>query len=153
MSSSTLSPLSSTTLDNSIIPVPSLSTSGWVTSLHQKADLLLAHLFAADKSQTFIYKGQVTSMQWLVQQYSNDPNKMANEMQDALGIYFLRYYPDPNPIVEVSVMNIDPTTTNAVNLNIWIQVIENGQTYSIAQLLNIVDSKFTLITNAINNGL
>lgn len=146
----TLTPFSSTTLNNTIVPVPTLSSSGWVTALHEKADLLLSHLFAADLTQSFLYDGQVTSIQGIVEQYSNDPVKLSGAMQDAVTKYFTRYY--SSPIVETTLNDIDPATTNGVNLNIWIQVVENGQTYSLGAILNVVNSKFTVVTNIINRG-
>ena len=132
-----------------IIPVPVLSPSGWVTDLSNKADALMAHFFESNKSQTQIYGKNITSLQWLVEQYGHDVTQLSLQLRSALENYLSRYY-----ISSVVNINNDNTATNlsgSVTISIHAIVNENGTQYSIGYLLGISNLKITKIMKINNN--
>ena len=133
-----------------IIPVPSLSPQGWITSPAEKADVLFAHLYASMYSQTTLYLGHVTSLQWLVQRYGHDISEITIQMQKWLDVYFRRYYPNG---VDVRVSNDDTAdnVTGNITLTIDIVVTEGTSQYSIGALIRTRDS-ILLEMLRINNG-
>jgi hypothetical protein len=129
------------------IPVPSLSSAGWVTAPADKADLIMAHFFEAEKSQTFLYGDNVTSLQWLVEQFGNNPTSMTQELRDALNVYLNRYY--TGVIVNINVVD---DGTPRYELRVFIQVTEDGKQYSFGKLLQVTNSKISKIISLNNDG-
>ena len=135
-----------------IVPVPSLSLAGWVTSPAEKADLLFSHFYASDKSQTFLYGDNVSNIQWLIEQSAHDIVGLVENMERELTRYLGAYY----SAVSVEVTSDETQGTamdNRVTIRLWCSVTENdGTTYSFGKLLPIVDSKIQKIVNWNNFG-
>ena len=131
------------------VPVPSLSLLGWVDAAAQKADLLISHIFEADKSQTYIYGKQVTSLQWIIEEYGSDILTVCRELRSAIESYLNRYY--DTALVEVTSNDSPTLNTSSITLNLYCKVTEGGQEYSFGKLLEITDSKIAKIMNFNNN--
>jgi len=129
-----------------IIPVPTLSSAGWVTAFADKADKIMAHFFEAEKSQTFIYGSNVSSLQWLVQEYGNRPVAMTQELREALERYLKRYY--TGVIVDVAIRD---DGTPRYELRVSIQVTEEGRNYSFGKELQMNNGALAKIID-LNNG-
>lgn len=133
-----------------VIPVPSLSLAGYVTSPAEKASLLLAHFFASDYNQTALYVNKIANFQFLLQEYGARIPTLCSEVQQTLSQYLLRYYPLG---VQVEV-TADTTTGSEVNLNLNIIASENdGKSYQFGRLIQISDGKFKQVVDVINQGL
>jgi hypothetical protein len=131
------------------IPVPTLSTKGWVTSRYEKCDLLLAQFYASDVNQSNLYAGQIANVQGLIEQYMHDIDNLKQGMRDMLERYLGRYYD------QVSVTVSDDSATNASNkitLYLSITVIELGAQLDLAYAASFIDSKFEKILNLNNTG-
>jgi hypothetical protein len=129
--------------------VPSLSQDGWVTNPKLALDYLLGHFFSAEYSQDPIYRGQITSLQWFVQQYYNSPLQMASALERALTIYFGRY--STNVVVEVKASQ-DSTNSNNYTVSIFAEMDDgNGGRVSISQAKDVSNSRIAAIVAA-NNG-
>lgn len=138
-----------------IVPVPTLSSAGWVRSASQKADFLLSHFYESDKFQTYIYGQNVTNLQWLIEQYGHDIIKVCQEIQRALELYLGRYYES----VAINVVSDDdpainavPNETSSIKLRLYAQVTEKGKDYSFARLIMATNSKFASIVKLNNEG-
>lgn len=125
--------------------VPTLTAAGLVTDISAKLDTLLAYFLVSEKSQTALYGESVTSLNWLVATYGNDPNDLTINTRSALTAYFNRYF---------DTANIQVRTTNLENarytLEMDINVIEDGTTYSAGKEVSIVDSKVIRIIDKLN---
>ena len=130
-----------------VIPVPSLSAAGWVTDASGKADALLSHFFEAYKSQSYLYKDNVTSLQWLIEHYGHDSTELNIKITSALENYLGRYY--DSVVVSVEISDIAETSNTMITLHC--SVIDNGTTYSIGKLLEVSDSSIVKIVTS-NNG-
>lgn len=129
------------------IPVPTLTTAGWVTAPADKADALMSHFFEAEKSQTFLYGSNVSSLQSLVEQYGNNPTNMTQELRSALEDYLGRYY--TGAIVNI---NIYDDGTPRYELRVYVQVTEDGKQYSFGKLLQVNNSKIQKVVSLNNEG-
>ena len=134
-------------LETPIIPVPSLSVAGWVTAPADKASLLMSHFFEAEKSQTLLYGDKVTSLPWLVQQYGHNIIAMTQQLRTSLEVYLARYYEGAS--VEVTPKDDGGTR---YELQVYIQVTQNGKPYSVGKLLQVNNSKIQKIISLNNNG-
>lgn len=128
-----------------------MSTQGWVTDPSTKFDKLLADFFLADHNQTYLYKGNVKSLQGLIAKHGNYIQGLIEELQVTLKTYMERYY----DIVEVSVtpandMYLDPVAR--MELKISIGVNDRGTQAQYGRLLEAKDGAMQRISN-INDGL
>ena len=133
------------------IPVPTLSTAGWVTSPNEKADSLMAHFYASDKFQSYLYFGQVTTVQWLIEQYGHDIPTLVSQMKAALEVYLGRYYDSVNVDMS-SDDSVETVVGNEVELKVYATVSENGKEYSFGALIVAANSKVLRVSKLNNVG-
>ena len=154
MSSSTAVPASSSSQTGSpvvtqfstlTVPVPSLSASGWVYATAEKASLLMAHFFESDYLQSYLYRGKISNIQQLIQEYGNDIINFQSQLTSALELYLGRYYQVAN--VRVTTSDNTGTLAGSVNVSIQADVTENGNTYSIGKLVSINNSIVRTVVN------
>jgi len=132
-----------------ITPVPVLSSAGWITDPSGKIDALLAHFYESMKSQTLLYGNNVSSLQYLLQQFGNSPNDLAQNLERTLEKYLGRYYD-----LATASVNADITSTDngsGYGLNVYCSITENGKAYSVGNLLKISNAKLASVIK-INNG-
>lgn len=135
---------------STIIPVPSLSAAGWITSPAEKADALFAHFYESEKSQTYLYGGNVSNLQWLIEQYGHNVIELAAQIRSTIELYLGRYYDAVN--AQVTHNDNEDNPTNSITLSIHCDVTENGKLYSFGKLLNVTNSKIEKIININNTG-
>jgi len=129
-------------------PLPTLSSSGFVSGIAEKADRLMSYYFVSEDSQSNLYRGQITSLPKQIQLLGNDEqaltSRITKELERLLGSYF--------DGVEVNVTTAIPNTQdpNRINVTVSATVAENGQQYSLAKLINVVNSRIVKIID-INN--
>lgn len=136
------------------IKVPTMSTRGWVSTVADKFDFLLAHMVESDADQDPIYGNRVSNLQSLVQKHSSDPHAMASAIQNMLVTYLSRYYSEKVEIeTEVRPTKKDDGTLNEnrVHIDFFITFKVNGVTYRAQQVLSTIDSKFHEFAR-VNNG-
>lgn len=127
-----------------IIPVPMLSTTGWTTSLSEKADAIASHFFESDPFQSNMYRGKIANLQYIVEQWYHDPVILSNNLRQTLQTYLARYY--QACVVDVSTDALDPTNVGSkVTITLRIQVTEQGQDYSFGYLISTTKSAINKI--------
>lgn len=131
-----------------VIPVPSLSTKGFVTDPNTKIDLLLSHWFLADYNQSYLYAGTITSLPQMMQKYGADAEPTIVELKRKLYEYLSSYYVTAN--VEVTSLT-DLKVGGKVELKVAIGVYDGSTNNDFNKVLNFKDSKFLNIVS-INNG-
>lgn len=134
-----------------VTPVPTMSTQGWVTDPSIKFDKLLADFFLADHNQTYIYKGNVKSLQGLIEKYGSEINALISDLNTVLKVYLERYY----DMVEVDVraandQYVDPV--GRMELTITIGVNDRGTQKQYGRLLEAVNGSMRRISS-INDGV
>lgn len=128
-------------------PVPSLGPDGFITNTPKMADLMLAHFFASNYSQTHFYTGRVASFAWILQRWAKDMERTSSEVQEALNKYFSAYF--SNVVVETSVKSENETSRYAITIYVGF-VDSEGKEHSLGRSVNIVDSVVEKII-ALNN--
>lgn len=130
------------------VPLPSLSSKGWITEIAEKCDMLLSYFFISDHSQTYLYKNNVTSLPYLIQQHGHEKNKLNNEIEKALFVYLKRYFDDV--LIETSVQE-DEKEKSKLDITIDIIINEDGKRHSLGRLIRSLNSKIVEIIK-VNNG-
>lgn len=127
------------------IVLPVLGGEGWVTDTASKISILMAQALVADYSQTTIYADTVTSIPYIVAQYQTDPLNMAIKLQDALTVYYNRYFTQ----VTVTV-TYDDTPGITYPLYISIVIVDQGNSYSLANVASIDKGMLTTVLREVN---
>ena len=130
--------------------IPTLSSSGWVSEVSEKADKAISYFFVSDHSQTALYPGNVSSLAYIVQQYGNDALALLSEMQRRVQTYMSHQFDEAN--VSVTLAAVTEPDNGQINLKLLISVQENGKEYSIGRLIKALNSKVQEIINLNNNG-
>lgn len=127
----------------STIPVPSLSFAGWIRSPAEKADALFSHFYESEKAQTVLYGDRVSNLQWIIEEYGSDIVNLTNKLRQGIEQYLSAYYDTVN--VDITTNNNAENLNGNINITVYIDVTEDGKTYSFGKLLNITDSKIQKI--------
>lgn len=133
-----------------IIPVPTLSTQGWVTDLTSKIDFLLAHFVSTDQEQSNIYKAYVSNLQSIIEEHQGDPLSTADKIARTIQGYLGRHY--ENVVAEARFsLNNEVESQTTVKITLSLNFTEEGVQYTANRLLTYYNGKFKEITEA-NNG-
>lgn len=134
------------------LAVPMFSTTGWTASLNEKADALLSHFFEADAFQSNLYMGNISSLQYLIQQYNSDIVKLLSNIRQTLEQYLTRYYPE-GVVVQATSNGTDPSfTAGVLDVTITASVTEGGLQYSFGYLVSAENSIISKIARINNSG-
>ena len=130
-------------------PVATLTSKGWVADPESKADALLSYIFTSDYSQSNIFRGKITSVQYMIQQWGNSPAHLRNDMAKAIQSYLESNF----DAAAVTITVIDPTSADDARLTVRLDAVvtQNGLTYSLGRLVSFLNSKVVSIMN-LNNG-
>ncbi len=131
--------------------VPSLSTDGWVTDIRKKADLVLAHYFASDYSQSNVFLSKITSLAYQVQQAGSNTFELKRLIESDLQQYLGRYF--DNVQVDIRIEDEDSSGTNRYNIVFDATVAENGIRYSVGRLIEVQNSKIKRIVKLLQTGV
>lgn len=130
--------------------LPSLSENGWIDSPVTVSDALFSHFLLSDYSQTYLYKDQVSSLPWIIQDTQGNISDTIIATQDTLSKYFIRYF--DNVVVEVTeIPNIAEPSKGQISIYLQFTDTEGVQ-HVLGRLITIIDSKISEIIS-INNGV
>lgn len=131
------------------IMYPSLSELGWVDSSSTVCDLMMSDFFLAEKSQTYIYPGRVSSLPALLHEYQDDIIGLCTNVQSTLNIYFSRVFKDV--VVEVKeVDNVEQSSQAAISIFMTF-TDSDGISHNLGRTLEISGTTIQKIIT-LNNG-
>lgn len=139
-------------IPDGVVAVPMFATSGWTTSLREKADALMSNFFETDALQSNLYRGSLTSIQYLVQQFGTQPDQLANNVRQALESYLGRHYPQVVVDASTNIRDAGYTDGTTYTLRLRILITEGGVQYSMAYLLNGEKTTIKEILRMNNDG-
>lgn len=120
--------------------LPTVSSASWVTDPKDKLSRLFANTFVANHSQSNIYQGNITSVQYIAVTHGKDPVRFAAALETALTGNFQRYYDE----VQVRVTPPAGDVSGRYTVLIECKVTENGIEYDHAQTLQHDPSQGTV---------
>jgi hypothetical protein len=133
----------------STIAIPSLSAAGWIRSPAEKADALFSHFYESEKSQTYLYGTNVSSLPWIVEQYGHDINLLSVQLRSSLEFYLGRFY--DSATVQITTDDKENNINLRITMSVYCSVIEEGKQYSFGKLLHLKNSKIERIMKLNNN--
>lgn len=128
--------------------VPSLSASGWLSEISERADALMAYYISSEHSQSYIYSGQITSLIYHIQQNGDNLSRLESRVEQDLGIYLKRYFEE----VEISVSTDlpDANDPNRINLTIDCIIVDNGYRYSLGREIKAENNRVVKTFDTVN---
>lgn len=129
--------------------IPTLSVIGWVKSVEEKADYILSCFITSNFSQSVLYAGNITSLQYLVKKYSGDRLGLETDLKTILENKMNKVF-DSNASVDVTVEE-DEDNINSLSIRFRCIIVEDGKQYAIGKLVQFINSKIVAIAK-INNG-
>lgn len=128
------------------IAVPTLSTSGWVKDIGQKAEALLSYFLVSDANQSVVAWGRVHSMPKLLQNYQ-DPSTLSAEVRQAVYAMFKNHFDAVDVSVLINAIMDAGQETGESEMKITITVTENGKRYSVGRLLTLTNNRIKKVIN------
>lgn len=129
--------------------VPTLSTHGFVNDPITKFEFLISHFFLADYNQTYLYRGNVTSLPRIIESNGENISAVISDLKSQLDRYLGRYYDASNTNVDLT----DPTSESSnVSLSISITVTDKGTQNTFTRLLQTLNGKVQSLTKINNYG-
>lgn len=129
---------------------PSLTTQGWLKQTISVFDQMLSDFFLSEYSQTFCFKGGVSSFPWILQQYKGDIELVANKTQESLSGYLGTQFNDV--IVETSYKQ-EEDSINRYSLGLFIELSgTDGEKVNLMRLINFDDTKVSSIMKTLTEG-
>ena len=125
--------------------LPTLSSSGWVTAVSEKADRLLAYFFESDGLQSSLYRDKVYSLPTIVKDFNGDAQVITNEIQTQLTQYLSKYF----TAVEVQADH-EVNDKGEITVKIYARLTEDGKEYSLGKLVVLADNNISKVI-ALNN--
>lgn len=132
-----------------VIPVPTLSTQGLVYDPANKFDMLMAHIFAADSNQSYLYKGRVFSLAGAIQAGGNDKIKIEASIRQWFYDYLNRYYEQVG--VQVVIQAID-NSSSALDFQLTINIVDGSTQAQYDKLIRTAHKKLQEIVDLNNYG-
>lgn len=125
--------------------LPTLSTSGWVNGVQEKADRLLSYFISSQFSQSYVYNGSISSLPYLIQKNGHSIGNLREDLTGKINQLYSSYF--DNATVEVEIIPIDENNSSLYNIRLSLVVAANGVNYSLGRLIEVSNSTIKKITD------
>lgn len=123
-------------------PYPSLDSTGWITKPEAKADAVMLDYLQANYSQTVLFKGLVKSFQYTLQQNQHKPTRLQSAVEEDLKSIYGAYFDLAEVQCRVTEKGKEYTgSDSAYDVEISVDVLQNGARVSIGRYLSVIDGK------------
>jgi len=121
--------------------LPMLSGEGWLQDPTIIMTRLFSHMFLTDYSQSNTYRGNVTSLQYILSQHGQDSTELTSAVEKAVKIYYSRYFSN----VDVS-FRLNETASDGAKMafDLHISGSWEGERYDLQRTLQADNSTGTL---------
>jgi len=130
--------------------VPTLSSIGWIDTIEEKGDHVLSYFITSEYSQSVLYHGKISSLQWLVQRHGKNEVDLEREVNETLEGLMTRYFGDDTE-VSVTVSERDPEQPGKLTIHFQCIVREGSHSASLGRRVEFLNGKLANIAT-INNG-
>lgn len=115
--------------------IPVLGGENWLADPELIMNKLFVHMFLTDYSQSNIYQGSVTSLQYILAEYGDDVPKLTNAVTNAITKYYGNYFDGAD--VTFKLVDGDTGTSGKMSFNLQITAVMNGKTYDLNRTLQV----------------
>lgn len=129
--------------------LPTLSSSGWIEEIAEKADRVMTYFFVSEYSQSDSFKGNITSLPHLIQKFGNDPLTLKSEVSRKLQGLLERYFDEASVGTEIT--NEDQAHSK-MDLEVSVMLRDGGEAYSLARVIKTLNGKVEEFIRVNNEG-
>lgn len=115
-------------------PIVTADTAGIITDVRAGMLYLFKCFISSEASQSNLYRDAVSSLPALIKQNPNDPQGLSAAAGRGLQALYGAHFDAPNVNTSIKNTAVDGTDTR-YNLQMSVEVIENGQTYHLSNVL------------------
>ena len=128
--------------------IPKLAPKGWLNNedTAERLDAAMAYVFASDHSQSVTFAGKITSIQWIISEYSNNTVELQTTMQQVLEEYLKKQFDSVDISVKIK------TEGSELNIVVVGQITNDGKNADMQYLLTVRNSSLERVVNQLNNG-
>ena len=119
-----------------VIPYPSIDR-GFLYDPGDKLDCILSDFFESENAQSYLFRGSIFSLPFILQQTPDNPDEVTNRIERDLRALLLKYFDDC--FVETGIIPSESQTK--FDIKMVLNVTQEGSTISLRGLLNINGSK------------
>ena len=130
--------------------IPTLTASGWVNSIAESVDYLLSYYFTTYKSQSYIHKDSLVSLQYTIEKYSQDKYGLLDKIKKDLEYMLSKYFVITNIEAKIKTDG-EFNSSERYEIYISINIYRDGIHHSVGYLTTLVDSKLLKFIR-LNNG-
>ena len=132
------------------IPLPTLSTSGFVRQPAEKIDFALAHFVYADGAQSSLYTSNVSSLQVVLERNTGSIDATVSDLKNTLQSYLQRYFDSVS--IDAKYSEEDQSTSmSKINIQLSIVVTVDQVEYEVTKVIKTINGRFKEFIS-INNG-
>lgn len=116
--------------------IPSLSADGWIDKNNPKKmlDTMFAYTLSSNYSQSTVFKGSITSLNYLFASFQNNPPQLVIELEDAYTTYFKRVF-DTADVQCAYIMSPNNSSTYTVTISVTVTL--NNETFDLATTASV----------------
>ena len=129
-------------------PVPSMSTSGWISDPSSKLDRLLSYYFISRADQDALNVKTVYSINYLLAKNSYNPIQACEEIQINLKQYLQPYF---QSVTVTATSDAESISGSQAVIFILVQFVDSGYTSANSYAFDVKSSTFGKVADAINN--
>ena len=137
---------------------PSLNEEGWTRNSIKVADNLFSHFITSDFSQTYLFRGEVTSQGYIIHNTINNIPQYIKDTEIALKEYFSKYFNNVSCVVEeytdtVKTNNFEEEDSKDIRMSVLLSFTDNDNIrHDLFKVLTISNSKVKSVVNYSNYG-
>ena len=129
------------------VAIGTLGPDGWATSPQKKFEYAIAHFFASEYSQTYLFPGNISSLTWIVQTAQGDMPKFISLLETTLTGYLSTMF--NNVVVEANEIPSDVQFRGEVRL--YVSVTDaSGVELNLGKVLKTEEGLIREIVDIIN---
>lgn len=130
------------------ITIGTLSSDGWVSAPMKKFDYAIAHFFASEYSQTHIFKGNISSLPYIVQESQGNMQDFCSSLEKTLTSYLNSMF--QNVVVEATEVPTDTQFKGEVRM--YVQVTDyDGTELNLGKILRTENGLIREIVDIVNS--
>lgn len=126
--------------------VPSLAENGWIRDKKLQMHYLFSYFKTSRYSQSVLYFRNISSLDYLLQEYGDDPTRLQTAVTNTLEKLYLRFYTTVDVFTEVKITKHDSKHITILYINIDTKD-ENGKSYKLSETIRKTTDTIDYETN------
>jgi hypothetical protein len=122
--------------------LPTLTDDGILEDDRLKSVKLFEYFLVSEYSQSTIFFGDISSLKYLIAEYSDDYSTLTNEIQNTLTKLYNRYF-DHSDVT--CVLKNQDDQTNAFDLFIEIEITNDNKKFKLSKTVSVVDNAIDIL--------